>query len=56
MHGTNISEAVSPLSWVTRHRGRYSGAEEDTRRYWRKVWKRNRGKKAKTLRTHRKGK
>lgn len=49
-------EAISPIRAIFRDIGVRHCADEDTRRYWRKVWKRNRGRKVKSLRTHRSGK
>jgi hypothetical protein len=44
-------EPISPVRWATKN----DAPLEDTRRYWRKVNKRNNGRKAKTLRSHRTG-
>lgn len=58
MHSKNVQEAVSPRNAAFRAAGgAYHCADEDTRRYWRKTpFKRNGGRKAKSLRSHRKGK
>lgn len=56
MHKNHHDEKISPTSAAWRLVGHHKYADEETRRYWRKVWKRNGGRKAKTLRTHRKGK
>lgn len=56
MHTKNVNESITPTTAAWRKLGIVAWAIEDTRRYWRKVWKRNRGRKTKTLRTHRIGK
>lgn len=55
MHQNNVDEKISSVRWALNNIGVHKYADEDTRRYWRKVFKRNRGKKVKTLRTHRVG-
>ena len=49
-------EAVSVKNAVFREYGVHKEALELSRRYWRKVGKRNGGRKLKTLRSHRVGK
>lgn len=56
MHSKNVTEPVNPQRAAFRLFGLYHEGIEGTRWYWSKVWKRNRGRKIKTLRTHRKGK
>lgn len=53
MHSNNVHEKVSPISWAHRNYGVHKYQDETTRRYWRKAFKRNGGRKVKTLRSHR---
>jgi len=50
------TEAINPKTAAFRDIGVYKYVTDDTRRHWRKIWKRNGGRKVKTLRTHRNGK
>lgn len=56
MYTNNVNEAFSPVRWALKNIGVHKYADEETRRYWRKVYKRNGGRKIKTLRSHRTGK
>lgn len=55
MHMHTVDEAVAPRTWAFRHHGVEKNADEATRRANRKVGKRNRGRKLRTLRAHRQG-
>lgn len=56
MHMRTVDEPMSPIWAVWRKNGgSFKFAEEFSRRHWRKIWKRNGGRKIKTLRTHRGG-
>lgn len=56
MHMNNVNEAINHKTAAFRLVGKHHYATEETRRHWRKIWKRNGGRKVKTLRTHRIGK
>lgn len=55
MHSNQGYEPINPTRWSLKNGAAQQDVVEQTRRHWRKIWKRNGGRKAKTLRSHRTG-
>lgn len=53
MHSNNVNEPISPRTAALKNGGEGRHESEETRHHWHKVWKRNGGRKIKSLRSHR---